>query len=243
MRIDFARPRRGGDDQQTWNYTGRKRAKSFWSCYACELPAVIHPSRRSAKNTPCAILGNRRDHAKPRRESAKRPLGLSCRSRNCLSTQLLFGELFSHSNASQATWLRLFSNDLAVLRNIDRRAVHACGLAGALGRASEGAANRRGEFFASLWFGFSFHGDLSNNFGVLPELSYTVHSSAKSRYDFSKLIQLRVNRRNTSLRGTLWPPCLTRVEIRRSASCGDEIRRYTISIRQPTAFQRSSRLM
>jgi hypothetical protein len=30
-------------------------------------------------------------------------------------------------------------------------------------------------------FGFSFHCDLSNNFGVLPELSYTLQVSAKRR--------------------------------------------------------------
>jgi hypothetical protein len=32
-----------------------------------------------------------------------------------------------------------------------------------------------------LKFGFSFHCDLSNNFGVLPELSYTLQASAKRR--------------------------------------------------------------
>jgi hypothetical protein len=32
-----------------------------------------------------------------------------------------------------------------------------------------------------LKFSFSFHCDLSNNFGVLPELSYTLHASAKRR--------------------------------------------------------------
>jgi hypothetical protein len=32
-----------------------------------------------------------------------------------------------------------------------------------------------------LKFGFSFHRDLSNNFGVRPELSYTLQASAKRR--------------------------------------------------------------
>ena len=49
--------------------------------------------------------------------------------------------------------------------------MHARGLAGGLGRASERTPNSGGEFFAGLCFGFSFHCDLSNNFGVLPELS------------------------------------------------------------------------
>jgi len=77
--------------------------------------------------------------------------------------------------------LRFFGDDFAVFPDINGRAVHAGGLARDLGGASERAANGGGKFFAGLKFGFSFHCDLSNNFGVLPELSYTVHSLAKSR--------------------------------------------------------------
>jgi hypothetical protein len=44
-----------------------------------------------------------------------------------------------------------------------------------------GAANRGGKLFAGLKFGFSFHCDLSNDFGVLPELSYTLRASAERR--------------------------------------------------------------
>jgi len=47
--------------------------------------------------------------------------------------------------------------------------VHACGLAGNFGGAAQRAADGGGEFFASLRFGSSFHGDLSNNFGLIPE--------------------------------------------------------------------------
>jgi hypothetical protein len=38
--------------------------------------------------------------------------------------------------------------------------VHERGFARNLGGAAQGAVNGGGEFFASLWFGFSFHGDL-----------------------------------------------------------------------------------
>ena len=74
-----------------------------------------------------------------------------------------------------------FRDHFAVFPDINGRAVHAGGLASDLGGASQSAADGGGKLFAGLKFGFSFHGDLSNNFGVLPELSYTVHSSAKSR--------------------------------------------------------------
>ena len=85
--------------------------------------------------------------------------------------------LCDECDAHESKNLRFFGDDFAVLPNVDRRAVHA----GGLGRASEGAPNSGGEFFAGLCFGFSFHGDLSNNFGVLPELSYMRQASAKRR--------------------------------------------------------------
>ena len=77
--------------------------------------------------------------------------------------------------------LRFFGDDLAVFHYIDRGAVHARGLARDLGGAPERAADRGGKLFAGLKFGFSFHCDLSNNFGVLPELSYTLQASDKTR--------------------------------------------------------------
>ncbi len=59
--------------------------------------------------------------------------------------------------------------------------MHAGGLARDLGGAAESAPYSGGEFFASLRFESSFHGDLCNNFGLLPELSYTLQASAKRR--------------------------------------------------------------
>ena len=74
-----------------------------------------------------------------------------------------------------------FGDDFAVLPNVDRRAVHAGGLAGDLGGAAQGAPDCGGEFFTALRSRFSFNGDLSNSFAVLPELSYTLQASAKRR--------------------------------------------------------------
>ena len=77
--------------------------------------------------------------------------------------------------------LRFLRDDLAVFPNINRGAVHAGGFAGDLGGAAQSASHGGGEFLARLRFGLSFHGDLSINLGVLPELSYTLQRSAKSR--------------------------------------------------------------
>ena len=76
---------------------------------------------------------------------------------------------------------RFFSNDFAVLPNIDRRPVHACGLAGDLCGAAQGAPNGRGELLGFLLHFSFFHGPCSNNIGLRPELSYTLHLSAKRR--------------------------------------------------------------
>jgi hypothetical protein len=59
--------------------------------------------------------------------------------------------------------------------------VHARGLAGNLSGTAQGATDCRGEFFASLWFGFSFHGDLSNT--LVYCLSYQAHSSCLLKDD------------------------------------------------------------
>ena len=75
---------------------------------------------------------------------------------------------------------RFFGDDFAIFPYIDRRAVHARGLARHFGGAAQRAAHRGGEFFAGSGSGGSFHGDLSNNLGVLPELSYPLQASAKS---------------------------------------------------------------
>lgn len=83
--------------------------------------------------------------------------------------------------AEERAQLRFFSDDFAVFPNIDGRAVHAGGFAGDLGGAAQSASHGGGEFLARLRFGLSFHGDLSINLGVLPELSYTLQRSAKSR--------------------------------------------------------------
>jgi len=118
-----------------------------------------------------------------------------------------------------------FGNDFAVFPNVYRRAVHARRLAGDFSGTAQGSANSGGKFFTRFGSGSSFHGDLSNKVAVLPELSYTLQASAKRRYRFSKLFQLRLNRRSTSMRGTLWPPCLTLAAMRRRASCGECSRR------------------
>ena len=77
--------------------------------------------------------------------------------------------------------LRLFGDDFAVLPDIDRRTVHKRGLARDLGGAAQRAANGGGELFATLQFVSSFRGDLSKNFGLAPELSYTLQVSAIRR--------------------------------------------------------------
>jgi len=55
--------------------------------------------------------------------------------------------------------LRLLGDDLAILPNVDRRAVHARGLARDFRGAAQGAADRGGEFFAVAVRGFAFHSD------------------------------------------------------------------------------------
>jgi hypothetical protein len=58
-----------------------------------------------------------------------------------------------------------------------------------------------GKLFAGLKFGFSFHCDLSNNFGVLPELSYTLQASANNTEARSN----RSKRSTAALRGSSGP--------------------------------------
>ena len=79
--------------------------------------------------------------------------------------------------------LRFFGDDFAVFPNVNRRAVHAGRFARNFGRAAQSTADCVREFFAGLefWFRFPFHSDLSSNFAVLPELSYTLQASAKRR--------------------------------------------------------------
>jgi len=86
-----------------------------------------------------------------------------------------------NAKIAAARYSRFLGDDFAVFPDVDRRAVHAGGLARDFSGAAERAADRGGEFFARLKFGFSFHCDLSNNLGTLPELSYTLQASAKSR--------------------------------------------------------------
>ena len=78
--------------------------------------------------------------------------------------------------------LRLQRDDLAVFPDINRRAVHAGGLArdlrGAPERAADGGGKLLGGFIALDAF---FHRPSSTFLGRVPELSYTVHVSAKSR--------------------------------------------------------------
>jgi hypothetical protein len=74
-----------------------------------------------------------------------------------------------------------FGNDFAVFPDVNGRAVHAGGLAGDFSGSAQGSADRIREFLASSRSRGPFHGDLSNNFGAVPELSYTLHASAKSR--------------------------------------------------------------
>ena len=57
--------------------------------------------------------------------------------------------------------------------------MHARGLARDLGGAAQRTTHCGGEFFASLQFGFSFDGDLSNNVGLLAEFSYTSRDRLK----------------------------------------------------------------
>lgn len=78
---------------------------------------------------------------------------------------------------------RFLGDDFAVFPNVDRRAVHAGGLAGDFCGAAQRAPNGGGELLARLQSSraFLFHGDLSNNFALLPELSYTLQASAKRR--------------------------------------------------------------
>ena len=64
--------------------------------------------------------------------------------------------------------------------------MHACGFADDLCGAAEGAPNGGREFLTGLQLGFWLHGDLSNNTGFRPELSYTLHLSAKRRYPLDR---------------------------------------------------------
>ena len=68
--------------------------------------------------------------------------------------------------------------------------MHARGLAGDLGSAAKRAADRRGKFFARTKFGFSFHCDLSNTFGVRLKVSYTLQTSAKRRDEGADLLMV-----------------------------------------------------
>jgi hypothetical protein len=90
----------------------------------------------------------------------------------------------SQRTDGQQSHSRFFSDDFAVLPNIDRRPVHACNLARDLGGAAQGAPNGGGELPGFLLHLSFRHGPCSNNTGFLPELSYTLHLSAKRRYTF-----------------------------------------------------------
>ena len=69
----------------------------------------------------------------------------------------------------QAVESGFFGDDFAVSPNVDRRAVHAGGLARDFGGTAQRAAHRSGKFLAGHGSGSSFHGDRSSNLGMLPE--------------------------------------------------------------------------
>lgn len=68
-----------------------------------------------------------------------------------------------------------FSHHLAVAPDVNRRAVRAGNFAGRHARASQSAAHRRRESFLSVSRFGRTHDFVTNNLGLSPELSYTVH--------------------------------------------------------------------
>ncbi len=92
--------------------------------------------------------------------------------------------------------------DLAVLPNINRRAVGSGCLARRSRCASEGTPDRLGKFRRLVLSHGSVHGPRSKSSGIVPELSYTAHSSASALYATLKFLQPRSKRRNTSGRDT-----------------------------------------
>jgi hypothetical protein len=77
--------------------------------------------------------------------------------------------------------LRFFGDDFAVLPDVNRRAVHAGGLARDLGGAAECASNGGGEFLRFFLYRGTFHGPCSNSRGTAVELSYTLQAFARRR--------------------------------------------------------------
>ena len=75
---------------------------------------------------------------------------------------------------------RFLRNDLAILPNVNRRSVHARGFACDLCGAAQGAPDRCRELFAVSRIRLALHCERSSKRGLLPELSYTLHVSAKS---------------------------------------------------------------
>ena len=72
----------------------------------------------------------------------------------------------------------LFGYDFPVLPNIDRCAIHTCGLARLLGGSPQRATDRLGKLVRLLLAACCSHGPFSINRGESAELSYTAHVSA-----------------------------------------------------------------
>jgi hypothetical protein len=74
--------------------------------------------------------------------------------------------------------LRPFRDNLSVLDDVDRRAVHARCFTRRLRGLTQGPADAGGETFGASGTTGGFHGSLSNSCRDAPELSYTAQDSA-----------------------------------------------------------------
>jgi hypothetical protein len=80
---------------------------------------------------------------------------------------------FAISARQFSVYIRIFRNNLAILPNVDRRAVHARDLSSGPGSASQAATYTRGKAFRPLWcFTTNGHGPRSNNLAFVSEFSY-----------------------------------------------------------------------
>jgi hypothetical protein len=89
-----------------------------------------------------------------------------------------FAQLSDHRTRQYPS--RLLRDYLSILPYVNRRAVHAGGFAGNFRRAPQRPSDGCRKLFSVFSYFDSFHGPLSNNWDVPPELSYTLHVSARS---------------------------------------------------------------
>ena len=189
--VSFAWAMRRWDPAST-HFLGRKRFPGRSLARPNHSPA----SRRFASRSGNHIRRvQRRHNAGPGSQLSTGPTGLQAGSAskktedgqmlgvvpNAIAKALPFPWKTTFSNIRYVATSRLLRDDLPILQNVDGSPVGSCYNACAFGRPPQRSADRFGEFIRiRLRFG-TLHGPFSNSRGLSPELSYTDHTSARSR--------------------------------------------------------------